>query len=87
MTGKFRRVSTLAPTAVRLALPDGWDAKYSPPGPSAGAKVKGVWEAWSSAGTRLTAETAEALLAAVWDRESRIVRAAQAANSLDDFGD
>jgi hypothetical protein len=75
VTGRpYRSVSDLTESTIRLALPDGWDARQvrtATEAPQTGAVQAGEWwVAESRAGKTIEAEVPELLLARVWQFEA-----------------
>lgn len=71
--GHYRCVSEMTASSVRIALPDGWDARQLPARCDGESVQAGGWEAISQGGSRVRAGTPEALLARVWATEARAV--------------
>jgi hypothetical protein len=65
---RYRAVASMTVWSVRVALPDGWNARLADPlGPSP------QWQAWHRSGNRQESRTPEGLLARVWDEERKRV--------------
>jgi hypothetical protein len=74
---RFRTIGNLSPAAVRVALPDGWDARILPAECNGDSVRPAEWEGRHVRGSRVTARSAEALLAKLWAVEARRVSSGQ----------
>lgn len=81
---KYRAVAYLTAAAVRVALPDGWDARETPARCCDGEVEPGGWVATSARNERVEAATAARLLALVWAAEARRVDAAATGDRWED---
>lgn len=69
--GHWRTVSEMTESSVRVALPDGWDARRLPVKCDDGQVSPSSWEAVSRNGSRVFADSAERLLAKLWSKAAK----------------